>query len=118
MSVVLQADLVEKETLLPPKLGRHRWQAQRLQVLASDEVTGSLRTLRAFPMVAKDRFNSLQKRGVVQVCLSLLKLMILVFQQFDLTLKQVSVNLNIFGVATRAFRPIALLLSADSVFEQ
>ena len=55
----------------PPRLGRHRFERERPQVLASDDVTGSLRTLRTTPAVAKDRFKSLQKRGVIQARLAL-----------------------------------------------
>ena len=63
----MQADLEEKRKQEPPRLGRHRFQPLRPQVLTSDDVTGSLRTLRTTPQVAKDRYNSLQKRGVIQV---------------------------------------------------
>ena len=63
-----QADLEEKAAHEPPRLGRHRYKAERPQVLTSDNVTGCLRTLRTVPQVAKDRFKSLQKRGVLQVC--------------------------------------------------
>ena len=39
------------------------WHAQ---VLLSSEVTGSLRRLKAAPMLAKDRFKSLQKSGIIE----------------------------------------------------
>ena len=63
----VQADIEDKESRLPPRLGRHRFQPAPPQVLTSDNVTGSLRKLRTVPRVAKDRFQSLQKRGVIQV---------------------------------------------------
>lgn len=66
-SARVQADLADKAMHEPPRLGRHRFQGERPQVLASDDVTGSLRALRTVPAVAKDRFKSLQKRGVIQV---------------------------------------------------
>lgn len=65
----VQADLEDKAAHEPPRLGRHRFKPERPQVLTSDNVTGCLRTLRTVPLVAKDRFKSLQKRGVVQVCI-------------------------------------------------
>ena len=66
-SAHMQADLEAKAAQEPPRLGRHRFEAPLPQVLASDDVTGSLRSLRAQPRVARDRFKSLQKRGVIQV---------------------------------------------------
>jgi nucleolar protein 53 len=36
------------------------------QVLTSDEVGQGLRRLKAFPMLATERFKSLQKRGLVE----------------------------------------------------
>jgi hypothetical protein len=37
-----------------------------VQVLLSSEITGSLRKLKAAPMLAKDRFKSLQKSGLIE----------------------------------------------------
>lgn len=37
-----------------------------MQVLLSSEITGSLRKLKAAPMLAKDRFKSLQKGGIIE----------------------------------------------------
>ena len=37
-----------------------------VQVLLSSEITGSLRKLKAAPMLAKDRFKSLQKGGIIE----------------------------------------------------
>lgn len=64
----MQADQIAKEAIEPPKLGKHKFVPLPLQVLASDDVTGSLRQLRTTPVVVKDRFKSLQKRGLIQVC--------------------------------------------------
>lgn len=63
-----QADLEAKEAIEPPKLGKHKFSPLPLQVLATDDITGSLRQLRTTPVVVKDRFNSFQKRGLIQVC--------------------------------------------------
>lgn len=64
----VQADLEEKAHELPPRLGRHRFTPAKVQVLASDDLSGSLRKLKTVPQVAVDRFKSLQQRGVVQAC--------------------------------------------------
>jgi len=36
------------------------------QVLLTEEITGSLRTLKAAPALARERFSALQKRGVIE----------------------------------------------------
>ena len=36
------------------------------QVLLSEEIDGSLRRLKGQPMLAKDRYKALQKRGVIE----------------------------------------------------
>jgi hypothetical protein len=36
------------------------------QVLLSEEISGSLRRLKGVPMLARDRFAALQKRGVIE----------------------------------------------------
>lgn len=63
-----QADKEAKEAIEPPNLGKHKFAPLPLQVLATDDITGSLRQLRTTPVVVKDRFKSLQKRGLIQVC--------------------------------------------------
>ncbi len=40
--------------------------AAAVQVLTSDEVGHGLRRLKAFPMLATERFKSLQKRGLIE----------------------------------------------------
>lgn len=67
----IQADVQERQAREPPKLGRLRFTPQPTQVLASEDVQGSLRTLRTVPVIAKDRFKSLQKRGLIHVRLCL-----------------------------------------------
>ena len=37
-----------------------------LQVLLTEELHGSLRKLRSNPMLLKDRYSSLQKRGIIE----------------------------------------------------
>lgn len=52
-----QLDRAERQAAVPPKLGKQRFEPAPLQVLASDEVTGSLRRLKPAPMLAKDRWG-------------------------------------------------------------
>eukprot|EP00892_Ulva_mutabilis_P004874 jgi/Ulvmu1/2759/UM014_0217.1 len=63
----LKADVEDRHAREPPKLGRLKFTPQPMQVLATDDVTGSLRTLKTVPLIAKDRFKSLQKRGLIHV---------------------------------------------------
>lgn len=56
----------EKAASQPPKLGKHKYEPPTIQVLTSDEVSGSLRALKACPMLATHRFKSLQRRGLVE----------------------------------------------------
>lgn len=37
-----------------------------IQVLLTEEITGSLRKLQAAPMMARERYRALQKRGVIE----------------------------------------------------
>lgn len=60
------ADLAEKKASEPPRLGRHKFEPMPLQVLTTDEVSGSLRRLKPTPVLAKERFKSLQRRGVIE----------------------------------------------------
>jgi len=63
----MQADVDDRQAREPPKLGRLRFTPQPTQVLATDEVTGSLRKLKKVPVIARDRFKSLQQRGLIHV---------------------------------------------------
>ncbi|CAN6483677.1 unnamed protein product [Victoria cruziana] len=55
----------EKAMSGPPRLGKYKFEPAPVQVLLSEEVTGSLRQLKACSTLAKDRFKSLEKRGLV-----------------------------------------------------
>lgn len=61
------ADRAEREKERPPHLGRKRWVPADVQVLSSDEISGSLMKLRPCAAVSRDRFASLQKRGRIEV---------------------------------------------------
>ncbi|KAI5092995.1 glioma tumor suppressor candidate regionprotein 2 protein, partial [Silurus meridionalis] len=56
----------EAEKTLPRRLGKLRFQAPDLEVQLSDELAGSLRTLKPEGSVLKDRFKSLQKRNLIE----------------------------------------------------
>uniref|UniRef100_A0A7I4CMM8 Ribosome biogenesis protein NOP53 n=1 Tax=Physcomitrium patens TaxID=3218 RepID=A0A7I4CMM8_PHYPA len=56
----------EKRALGPARLGRHKFKPEPKQVLLSSEVSGSLRKLKAYPVLIRDRFKSLQRRGVLE----------------------------------------------------
>ncbi|CAN8317570.1 unnamed protein product [Cochlearia groenlandica] len=49
----------------PPRLGKHKFEAPPIQVLLTEEMTGSLRKLKACCTLARDRFKSLEKRGIL-----------------------------------------------------
>ncbi|XAR71884.1 hypothetical protein NMG60_11018333 [Bertholletia excelsa] len=55
----------EKMKSRPPRLGKHKFQPARLEVLLSEEITGSLRKLKGCSTLARDRYKSLEKRGLV-----------------------------------------------------
>jgi len=57
----------ERELTEPPKMGRNKFEDMPVQVMATDELTGSLRQVRACAAITKDRFRSLQKRGLIEV---------------------------------------------------
>ncbi|KAJ7550108.1 hypothetical protein O6H91_07G083600 [Diphasiastrum complanatum] len=56
----------EKSARLPPRLGKYKFKPEPVQVLLSEEVTGSLRQLKGCYTLAKDRFKSLQQRGILE----------------------------------------------------
>ncbi|KAJ9528385.1 hypothetical protein QJQ45_020316 [Haematococcus lacustris] len=56
----------EKAASQPPKLGKLRFEDLAVQVLTSDELGGGLRRLKPCPMLATERFKSLQKRGLIE----------------------------------------------------
>ncbi|XP_010087047.2 ribosome biogenesis protein NOP53 [Morus notabilis] len=55
----------ERLKSFPPRLGKHKFQPAPMQVLLSEEITGSLRKIKACSTLAKDRFKSLEKRGLI-----------------------------------------------------
>ncbi|GAQ87400.1 nucleolar protein 53 [Klebsormidium nitens] len=56
----------ERAAAAPPRLGKHKFKPEPVHVLLSDELTGSLRNMKAYPALAKDRFKSLQRRGLIE----------------------------------------------------
>nr|XP_046172253.1 ribosome biogenesis protein NOP53-like [Oncorhynchus gorbuscha]XP_046172254.1 ribosome biogenesis protein NOP53-like [Oncorhynchus gorbuscha] len=56
----------EAEKSMPRRLGRLKFQAQDLEIQLSDEIPGSLRTLKPEGSVLKDRFKSMQKRNMIE----------------------------------------------------
>lgn len=63
----LRRIVAKKERLKsrPPRLGRYKFEPPPAQVLLSEEITGSLRKLKGCCTLARDRFKSLEKRGLV-----------------------------------------------------
>jgi nucleolar protein 53 len=64
-----QADREEMEKSMPPRLGRHEFKPLSIQVMTTDELQetgGSLRKLKPTPVLAKERYKSLQKRGIIE----------------------------------------------------
>ncbi|OAY46372.1 ribosome biogenesis protein NOP53 [Manihot esculenta] len=60
--------IVAKEERLkarPPRLGKHKFEPAPPQVLLSEEITGSLRKLKGCCTLLRDRYKSLEKRGLV-----------------------------------------------------
>lgn len=60
--------MIAKEDRLksgPPRLGKRKFEPAPTQVLLTEEITGSLRKLKACCTLARDRFKSLEKRGVL-----------------------------------------------------
>ncbi|XP_059666819.1 ribosome biogenesis protein NOP53-like [Cornus florida] len=49
----------------PPRLGKHKFEPAPRQVLLSEEITGSLRKLKGCCTLARDRYKSLEKRGLI-----------------------------------------------------
>lgn len=49
----------------PPRLGKHKFAPAPKQVLLTEEISGSIRKLKGCCTLARDRFKSLQKRGLL-----------------------------------------------------
>ena len=64
-----QADLEERIATEPPRFGKHKFESMPVQVMTTEEWEesgGSLRKLRPTAMLAKERFKSLQRRGIIE----------------------------------------------------
>ncbi|GBG67255.1 hypothetical protein CBR_g88544 [Chara braunii] len=62
----LQVSRTERKAAGPPRLGKHKFQPAPVQVMLSEELTGSMRTLKGCFTLLRDRYKSLQKRGLVE----------------------------------------------------
>ena len=56
----------EKKAQTPSRLGKHLYQPEHADVLLTEEVTGSLRTLAGSHTLLRDRLKSLQRRELVE----------------------------------------------------
>ncbi|XP_020114401.1 uncharacterized protein At2g40430 [Ananas comosus] len=55
----------ERRKSVPPRLGKHKFEPAPRQVLLTEEISGSLRKLKGCCTLARDRFKSLEKRGLL-----------------------------------------------------
>ncbi|KAK6929542.1 Ribosome biogenesis protein Nop53/GLTSCR2 [Dillenia turbinata] len=55
----------ERLKTAPPRLGKYKFEPAPFQVLLSEEITGSLRKLKGCCTLTRDRFKSLEKRGLI-----------------------------------------------------
>ena len=63
------ADLQELIDSAPPRLGKHKFNPFPIQVLTTDEIKesgGSLRKIKPTPVLIKERYKSLQRRGIIE----------------------------------------------------
>ncbi|CAK9323915.1 unnamed protein product [Citrullus colocynthis] len=49
----------------PPRLGKHKFEPAPVQVLLSEEITGSFHKLKGCCTLVRDRYKSLEKRGII-----------------------------------------------------
>ncbi|XP_024526883.1 ribosome biogenesis protein NOP53-like [Selaginella moellendorffii] len=56
----------ERQANCPPRLGKHKFKPDSVKVLLSEEVTGSLRKLKGCYSLLRERYKSLQRRGLVE----------------------------------------------------
>ncbi|KAL3651871.1 hypothetical protein CASFOL_004873 [Castilleja foliolosa] len=63
----LRRVVAKKERLKarPPRMGKYKFDPAPMQVLLTEEKTGSLRQLKGCCTLVKDRFKSLEKRGLI-----------------------------------------------------
>lgn len=62
-------DIKELENTAPPRLGKHKFTPLPIQVLTTEEIKesgGSLRKIKPTPILAKERYKSLQRRGIIE----------------------------------------------------
>jgi nucleolar protein 53 len=63
----LQVERSERAGAQPPRMGRRRFKAEPLQVLLSEEADrGSLRQLKPAAALARDRFKTFLRKGLVE----------------------------------------------------
>lgn len=56
----------EKRALGPPRLGKYKFEPEPIQVLLSEDVTGSLRKLKGCYTLVRERYKSLQRHGLIE----------------------------------------------------
>lgn len=63
----LRRVVAKKERLktCPPRLGRHKFKPAPMQVLLTEQISGSLRKLEGCPTLIRHHYKSLEKRGLV-----------------------------------------------------
>ncbi|KAF8725847.1 hypothetical protein HU200_020408 [Digitaria exilis] len=63
----MRRTVVKEERLKsgPPRLGRHKFEPAPVQVLLTEEISGSLRKLKGCCNLARDRYKSIEKRGLL-----------------------------------------------------
>jgi len=63
----LRRTVVKEERLKsgPPRLGRHKFEPAPVQVLLTEEISGSLRKLKGCCNLVRDRYKSIEKRGIL-----------------------------------------------------
>lgn len=64
-----KADRQELEESAPPRLGKHKFTPLPIQVMTTEEIQesgGSLRKIKPTPILVKERYKSLQRRGIIE----------------------------------------------------
>ncbi|PUZ63998.1 hypothetical protein GQ55_3G109600 [Panicum hallii var. hallii] len=63
----IRRTVVKQERLKsgPPRLGRHKFEPAPVQVLLTEEISGSLRKLKGCCNLTRDRYKSIEKRGIL-----------------------------------------------------
>ena len=59
-------ELKERRKVLPPRLGKRKFVPEEGRVMATDEIDGSLRTVKAAPMALRSVQNKLERRGLLE----------------------------------------------------